>query len=216
LQDELLYENMAQAAAIARERITRRRFLRRSMLAVWGLSATSSIGGALYMLYPTLTARFGDVLDLGNKGDFPAATPDQFKLNQAGVFYHPAAKTYLVHLDQDTRFLLTGYQLEEQLAADLFVRDRDGSYWLALYQRCVHLGATVIFRNECTSFICPSHGARYNCDGEYIDGPAPRSMDRFPLMFQRDHVLVDTGKIILVPLTDSATRVLPLPVIACP
>lgn len=215
-QDEFLYGDAAQAAAITRQRISRRRFFRRSMLAIWGLSATASIGGALYMLYPNLTGHFGDVMDLGNKADFPAATPDQFKLNQAGVFSDAVAKTYLVHLDQDTRFLFTGSSLEEHLAADLFVRDGDGSYWLALYQRCVHRGTTVAFLNECMSFKCPTHGAHYQCDGEYIDGPAPRSMDRFPLSFQRDHILVDTGRIISIPRPDSNSRVLPLPVLACP
>jgi cytochrome b6-f complex iron-sulfur subunit len=186
------------------------------MLSVWGLSATASIATALYMLYPTLTEQFGGILDIGHKADFPAATPDRFKLNQAGVFYQVVAKTYIVHLEQDTRYLLTGISLENQLAADLFVRDVDGSYWLALYQRCVHLGTMVAFRNECVSFKCPSHGAHYQCDGEYIDGPAPRSMDRFPLSFLGEHILVDTGRIIRIPRPDGITRVLPLPVIDCP
>ena len=214
-QDANLYGDGAQAAEIARQRVSRRRFLRRSLLSVWGLSATASIAAALYMLYPTLSGHFGDILDIGLKADFPAATPERFQLNQAGVFYQGVAKTYIVHLDKDTRYLFTGISLENQLAADLFVRDVDGSYWLALYQRCVHLGTMVAFRNECVSFKCPSHGAHYDCDGEYIDGPAPRSMDRFPLSFQREHILVDTGRIIGIPKPDGIPRVLPLPVFEC-
>jgi cytochrome b6-f complex iron-sulfur subunit len=78
------------------------------------------------------------------------------------------AKTYVVHLAKETRYLLAGNSLEKQLAEELFVRDTDGSYWLALYQRCVHLGTTVAFRDDCKSFKCPSHGAHYHCDGEYL------------------------------------------------
>ncbi len=60
-----------------------------------------------------------------------------------------------------------------------WVKDSDGTYWLALYQVCVHLGCKVPFRDDCHSFKCPCHGSHYNIDGEYLDGPAPRSLDRF-------------------------------------
>ncbi len=49
-QYEVLHGGGAEAAEIAQQRLSRRRFLRRSMLAVWGVSAASAIGGALYML----------------------------------------------------------------------------------------------------------------------------------------------------------------------
>src|SRR5258708_2532138 len=173
LPSEVLHEDRDEATEIARQRLARRRFLRRSTLAVLGLSATVSVAGALHLLYPGLAQHIGDILDIGSKADFPAATPDLFKFNHAGVFYQPFAKTYVVHLAKETRYLLAGNSLEKQLAEELFVRDTDGSSWLALYQRCVHLGTTVAFRDGCKSFKCPSHGAHYHCDGEYLDGPAP-------------------------------------------
>lgn len=74
--------------------------------------------------------------------------------------------------------------------------DKDGSYWLALYQVCVHLGCKVPFRNDCNSFECLCHGSRHNVDGEYLDVPAPRSLDRFAMPFDTSgDVLVDTGKL---------------------
>src|SRR5205085_1146884 len=99
-QYEVLHGGGAEAAEIAKQRLSRRRFLRRSMLAVFGLSTTAAA---------------------------------------------------------------------------------DGSLWVALYQRCVHLGCTVPFRDDCVSFKCPCHGSHYNVDGEYLDGPAPRSLDRFAM-----------------------------------
>ena len=213
LQYEMPYG--AEAAAIARARLSRRRFLRKALFSVWGVAATASVAAALYMLYPHLSGQFGDILDVGNKTDFPATTPEMLKLNQAGVFYQVLAKTYIVHLDGETHFLLTGGSLANQLTDELIVRDTDGSYWLALYQRCVHLGTTVAFRDDCNRFKCPSHGTTYQCDGAYMAGPAPRSMDRFPLSFQGDHVLVDTGRIIGVPLPHDTPRLLPLPLSTC-
>src|SRR5579885_3269752 len=91
-QYEVLHGGGAEAAEIAKQRLSRRRFLRRSMLAVWGLSATSAVAGALYMLYPNLAGQFGADLPVGQKKDFPAATPSKFALGQAGVFYKQEAK----------------------------------------------------------------------------------------------------------------------------
>src|SRR5437016_1688888 len=136
-QYEVLHGGGAEAAEIARERLSRRRFLRRSVLAVWRLSATASVAGALYMLYPQLGNQFGAVLTVGTKKDFPAAKPANFLIDQAGIFYQQEAKTYVVHLEQDTQFLLQGTALEDQLASETVVKDADGTYWIALFQRCV-------------------------------------------------------------------------------
>ncbi len=215
-QYEILHGGGAEASEIAAERLSRRRFLRRSTLAVWGLSATAAVGGALFMLYPNLAGQFGSVLTVGVKTDFPAAKPGNFRIGQAGVFYIQQAKVYIIHLEQDTNFLLQGITLESQLLAESVVKDSDGSYWIGLYQRCVHLGCTVPFRDDCVSFKCPCHGSHYNVDGEYIEGPAPRSLDRFALSFNGESVLVDTGTINnTVPHPDPTTLLIQVPTIRC-
>src|SRR5256714_2460447 len=215
-QYEVLHGGGAEAAEIAKQRLSRRRFLRRSMLAVWGLSATASVAGALYMLYPNLAGQFGSSLTIGTKTDFPGARPGNFRIGQAGVFYNQPAKTYVVHLDKDTDFLMQGATLSDQLAAETILKDSDGSYWIALYQRCVHLGCTVPFRDDCVSFKCPCHGSHYNVDGEYLDGPAPRSLDRFALSFQGEDVVIDTGTLNnRVPRPDATTLLIPVPSVQC-
>src|SRR5438105_12081325 len=78
-QYEILHGGGAEAAEIARQRVSRRRFLRRSMLAVWGLSTTASVAGALYMLYPTLGGSFGSEQTVGKKAQFIAAAPEKFQ-----------------------------------------------------------------------------------------------------------------------------------------
>src|SRR5437763_7574305 len=86
-QYEILHGGGAEAAEIAKQRLSRRRFLRRSMLAVFGLVTTAAVAGALDMMYPNLAGQFGADLTVGKKTDFPAAKPGDFKKNQAGVFY---------------------------------------------------------------------------------------------------------------------------------
>lgn len=215
-QYEVLHGGGAEAAEIAKQRLSRRRFLRRSMLAVWGLSTTASVAGALYMLYPSLAGQFGSALTIGQKSAFPAAKPADFKIDEAGVFYHPEAKTYVAHLAKDTQFSLKGSDLVDQLSSEFFVKDKDGSFWVALYQRCVHLGCTVPFRNDCVSFKCPCHGSHYNVDGEWLDGPAPRSLDRFVISFSGEDVVVDTSTVHdKTPHPDASTRIIPVPTEPC-
>jgi cytochrome b6-f complex iron-sulfur subunit len=62
----------------------------------------------------------------------------------------------------------------------------------ALYQKCPHLGCRVPFCESAAQFQCPCHGSIYNVIGEYLQGPAPRGMDRFPIRIEQDRVLVDT------------------------
>ena len=168
------------------------------------------------MMYPNLTNQFGSDLTVGTKSSFPAAKPENFKIGQAGVFYVQNAKTYISHMTADTSLLLSGSSLTDQLTAESFVKDSDGSLWVALYQRCVHLGCTVPFRDDCVSFKCPCHGSHYNADGEYLDGPAPRSLDRFAMSFSGGSVVVSTGTLNnSVPHPDSTTRIVAVPSVQC-
>ena len=215
-QYEVLHGGGAEAAEIAKQRLSRRRFLRRSMLAVFGLATTAAVAGALDMMYPNLAGQFGADLTVGKKTDFPAAAPGKYLLGQAGVFYVQQAKTYISHMAADTSFLLKGTNLTDQLQSESWVKDSDGTYWVALYQRCVHLGCTVPFRNDCDSFKCPCHGSHYNVDGEYLDGPAPRSLDRFALSLNGEDVVVSTGSLNMsVPHPDATTRIIPVPAVQC-
>ena len=218
-QYEVLHGGGAEAAEIAQQRLSRRRFLRRSMLGVWGLSATAGVGGAFYMLYPTLASQagqFGAPIKVGKKKDFPAALPQDFRLGLAGVFHMLQARAYIIHLAKDAPVLLAGAALKDQLAAETIVRDTDGSYWIALYQRCVHLGCVVPFPDECHSFKCPCHGSHYNVTGEWLEGPAPRSLDRFFLSFDGEDVIVNTGALNnKVPHPDASSRIASLKTVSC-
>lgn len=49
----------------------------------------------------------------------------------------------------------------------------------AIYKVCTHLGCLYNWVNQENKFICPCHGSQFTLEGEYIQGPAPRSLDRF-------------------------------------
>ncbi|HEX6122111.1 MAG TPA: ubiquinol-cytochrome c reductase iron-sulfur subunit, partial [Ktedonobacterales bacterium] len=195
---EVLTGGGAETAEIERHGISRRQLLRRAVglsLALVGAEATY---GALTMFYPNLAGKFGSEITLKSKDIYVGAMQKDFQLDQKGTFYEANAKSYIMHLlpGDKTTFLLSGQQLQDFMDAEYWLVDSDGSYWLALYQVCVHLGCKVPFRDDCNSFKCPCHGSHYNVDGEYLDGPAPRSLDRFMMKFDSaGNVVVDTGKL---------------------
>ncbi len=217
-QYEVLHGGGAEAAEIARQRLSRRRFLRRSMLAVWGTSTVGAVAGTLAMLYPTLSGGFGSAQVVGKVSEFAAAKPSEFELETRGVYHRPTARTYVMHLAADTSFLLAGQNLQAQLDSEWVLKDSDGTYWIALYQKCVHLGCTVPFKNDCVSFKCPCHGSHYNVTGEFLDGPAPRSLDRFRISINKSSgdVTVDTGSLNQnVQHPDATTRLIAAPSVNC-
>ena len=71
--------------------------------------------------------------------------------------------------------------------------------YVALYQRCVHLGCRVPWCQSSQWFECPCHGSKYNRVGEKQGGPAPRGLDRFPLEVSGGNITVDTGIIVIGP-----------------
>ncbi len=50
---------------------------------------------------------------------------------------------------------------------------------LAIYKVCTHLGCLYKWTPSNNRFECPCHGSKFHKDGTYIEGPAPRSLDRF-------------------------------------
>jgi cytochrome b6-f complex iron-sulfur subunit len=54
----------------------------------------------------------------------------------------------------------------------------------ALYKVCVHLGCIYGWSDQEFKFICPCHGSQYQHNGDYIQGPAPRSLDRFVITIE--------------------------------
>jgi cytochrome b6-f complex iron-sulfur subunit len=68
-------------------------------------------------------------------------------------------------------------------------RNPAGRFWLtntpdglmALSMVCTHLGCLYAWVDANGRFECPCHGSKFERNGEYIEGPAPRNLDRFAL-----------------------------------
>lgn len=91
----------------------------------------------------------------------------------------------------------------------LYVTNAGGKALFALSERCPHLGCRVPFCESSGRFECPCHGSVYDVAGEYLAGPAPRGMDRYPLSLEGGVVVADTSKTILGPPRGTDTYVTP-------
>ncbi len=73
------------------------------------------------------------------------------------------------------------------------VRTSEGMY--ALSTVCTHLGCTPNWLPNETKFKCPCHGSGFYPTGINFEGPAPRPLERFRIVFAEDgQILVDKSK----------------------
>lgn len=71
----------------------------------------------------------------------------------------------------------------------------DGGF-LAIHQRCTHLGCSVPWEQTEGKFVCPCHSSQFNAAGEVLSPPAPRALDLFAVTIDAGLVQVDTGTVI--------------------
>ena len=106
--------------------------------------------------------------------------------------------------------ILAGKPDDYKMGEPKYVRDgkfylsRTPDGFLALYQKCPHLGCVVPWvpgdKSEDSiapqgRFNCPCHGSIFDRFGEIISGPAPRPMDIMTVNFENGNIVVDTGKV---------------------
>lgn len=71
----------------------------------------------------------------------------------------------------------------------------DGGF-LAVYNRCTHLGCTVSWEPGNGRFFCPCHASHFDINGDVQNPPAPRALDLFAVTIENGEVIVDTSRII--------------------
>ena len=165
--------------------VERRTFLRYSLVG----STAAGLGffglGVLGFLWPRVGEGFGAELVVGNAQEIL----DEINTERA-PFRFPEGRLYIIRWDPS----VSG--AEDTYGDDAAVIDESNGL-MALFQRCVHLGCTVPWCQSSQWFECPCHGSRYNRWGEYTDGPAPRSLDRFPTRIDDNgDVVVDTAVVL--------------------
>ncbi len=163
--------------------VSRRKLLNRFMggtlmvgLAQFGLAS-------LDFLYPRLRGGFGAKITVGEAEDIRK----EIAVGRDPKFI-PDGRFYIA--------LFEGDPAEADKVPAYRASNAGVSGFVALYRKCVHLGCSVPWCASAKWFECPCHGSKYSVNGEYRDGPAPRSLDQFRTEIVGGKLIVDTSQII--------------------
>jgi cytochrome b6-f complex iron-sulfur subunit len=63
----------------------------------------------------------------------------------------------------------------------IIVINTDGSHYVALSSICTHQGCTLAYNSGTDNLQCPCHGSVYTTSGSVVSGPAPRSLQTYPV-----------------------------------
>jgi cytochrome b6-f complex iron-sulfur subunit len=167
--------------------VTRRQFLNRNIVSLFGLGLGAFGAASLAFLWPQAGGGFGSKIRLPDSLD---DVLEYYKTERKPYYYAPG-RVYVVPYPKDA------------VAKAEKVKEYQGSVIkgmetgvVALYQKCVHLGCRVPWCATAQWFECPCHGSQYNRVGEKKGGPAPRGLDRFGVEVAGGSVTVDTSLVI--------------------
>jgi cytochrome b6-f complex iron-sulfur subunit len=166
--------------------VTRRQFFNRGILTGLSLAVAGFGGAALAFIWPSGASGFGGKINVGSVADVQKA------IDAKQPFYNASAKVYIQPFPkQDVA------KAQKVYPSTITAGMAQG--YVALYQKCVHLGCRVPWCQTSQWFECPCHGSKYNRVGEKRGGPAPRGLDRFVVDVSGGSIVVDTGTIIQGP-----------------
>ena len=172
--------------------VTRRQFFNRSIVAMFGLGLSGFGASVLAFLWPTISGGFGDKITVSQE-DVDAA------IGTREPFYNPVGRFYI------NAYPKSAVKKAKSVYSEAITGGMEKGY-VALYQKCVHLGCKVPFCSTSQWFECGCHGSQYNRIGEKKGGPAPRGLDLFPIDVAGGSITVDTGVLIQgVPIGTNTT-----------
>lgn len=165
--------------------VSRRQFFNRATVTLMGASVlTFAAGSFVAFLWPVSKGGFGGKVGVGKKDEIIGAIR-----TNGGFFYAPEARSWI------TEYPSAALPKAEPIYPAPLLGGMEQGF-VALYQKCPHLGCRV---PECKSsqwFECPCHGSQYNRVGEKKAGPAPRGLDHFVLTVSPGgDVVIDTGTV---------------------
>jgi cytochrome b6-f complex iron-sulfur subunit len=173
--------------------VNRRQFLNRSIVGVSGFGLSAFGIAIVGFLWPSSSGGFGSKIRVGSFDDINQKISDG-----EGFAYYPEGRMWITNYPESALDKAEAVYSEPEL-----VGMRAG--FVALYQKCVHLGCRVPECKTSQWFECPCHGSQYNQVGEKKGGPAPRGLDRFATEVDGNSLTVDTGTIIPGPAIGTNT-----------
>lgn len=80
---------------------------------------------------------------------------------------------------------------QEELTA--YVLTEDGRNYTAMSNVCTHLGCRVRWIEDRGEFFCPCHNGVFDKDGQVVDGPPPKPLNRYETKVEDEQIYILGG-----------------------
>lgn len=156
-----------------RDEISRRGFLGFITWAIGGLIGLAmGVPAISYLVGPALKRLDNDAwIRLGSVSRVELETPTLFK---AKVIRQ------------------TGWITDER-ELSVYVYTENGRDFTAMSNVCTHLSCRVRWIEDQSQFFCPCHNAVFDKEGNVVDGPPPRPLDRYEIKVEEDQIFILGG-----------------------
>jgi len=154
------------------EQVTRRDFMKTAIAAIGGI-----IGAAIGL--PVIPYIIGPAQQNEDEGWIRLGSISKVEMNVPTLF-----KTTL-----ETQ---TGWVSSEE-EFSVYVLTENGQDYSVMSNVCTHLGCRVRWIPEQSEFFCPCHNGVFAKDGSVVDGPPPRSLDKFDSKVEDGVIFVKRG-----------------------
>lgn len=156
-----------------KEIIGRREFLSGATFAIGGIiSLGIGVPAAAYVVGPALQETSEqDWVQLGSVSKVEIGIPTLFKTT----------------IERQTGWIIN------QQDISVYVLTDDGREYVAMSNICTHLGCRVRWIDDQQQFFCPCHNATFDADGEVVEGPPPRPLDRYEVKVEDDQLYIKVG-----------------------
>jgi menaquinol-cytochrome c reductase iron-sulfur subunit len=152
--------------------VNRRDFMKTAIVTISGLiGAAIGLPAIPYIIGPALKRNIDAWIRLGSANKVELNNPTLFK----------------TRIETQTGWINT----EEELS--VYVLTTNGQDFIAMSNICTHLGCRVRWIPDQESFFCPCHNGVFSKDGNVIDGPPPRPLDRFESKVEDGILFVKRG-----------------------
>lgn len=144
--------------------------------------ATWIIGGVVAALYsiPAVAYLIGPALRKAQEENWlPLGTTSRVEPGQPTLFS--------TTVEQEAGWIVN----QEELTA--YVLTDNGREYIAMSNICPHLGCRVRWIEDRQQFYCPCHNGVFDKDGEVLEGPPPRPLERFDVKVEGEQIFIERG-----------------------
>jgi len=154
------------------KQLGRRDFMKAVIAGIGGLiGAAIGLPAIPYVIGPALKKESGNWIQLGSVGKVELDIPTLFK----------------TIVETQTGWINT----EEEIS--VYVLTSNGQDFIVMSNVCTHLGCRVRWIPDKDGFFCPCHNGVFSKDGNVVDGPPPRPLDRFESKVEDGVIYIKRG-----------------------